>query len=239
MLLSNAVRLAQSKGLHLQAKVSRNLSEEEIAFRNSLWWSLYSYDKHLVFRLGRPSVSDPRPQVKAAVHDGSQAIDDDDISCPVPQSGIPGNHKNMGFYRSTIRHSQISSLISKRLATEKAKTQTPEEMLKHLEDLDQCLRAWHDDIPASFRNGPPFKSMNLEPGVQLSHLIFTRFIYCGSLVAMHSIFCHPWSRPELATSKNPAVVAQRERSIEIVASAARDIIMATQGLSISASSPVW
>jgi hypothetical protein len=56
MLLSNAVRLAQSKGLHLQTAKSPQLRDEDIALRNVIWWNLYMYDKHLTYRSGRPSV---------------------------------------------------------------------------------------------------------------------------------------------------------------------------------------
>jgi hypothetical protein len=55
MLLSNAVRLAQANGMHLQQWES-NIPLEEIMLRNSLWWLLYAYDKHLASRSGRPNV---------------------------------------------------------------------------------------------------------------------------------------------------------------------------------------
>lgn len=66
MLVSNAVRLAQSKGLHLKARKSWKLSEKEIAFRNTLWWTIYSIDKHLCFRSGRPSVRKRARTIKAS-----------------------------------------------------------------------------------------------------------------------------------------------------------------------------
>lgn len=56
MLVSNALRLAQSKGLHRQPIASWHLSEEETNSRNWLFWSIYAYEKHIAFRSGRPSV---------------------------------------------------------------------------------------------------------------------------------------------------------------------------------------
>jgi len=146
---------------------------------------------------------------------------------------------NIEFYHLTVKHAQISSLISKQMVTVKAANQGPEELLVVLEDLSKRLQMWHDDLPLSFRSGPPFKSSNGASPVKHSHVTFTRFIYCGSLIAMHSIFCHPWSRVQLTASQSPAIIAQRKRSAEVVASAAREIIIATQGLGISAASPVW
>jgi len=56
MLVSNATRLAQSKGMHLQVAESWKMREEEAQVRYWLWWCVYSYDKHLAYRSGRPSV---------------------------------------------------------------------------------------------------------------------------------------------------------------------------------------
>lgn len=57
MLCSCAVRLAQSKGLHRQAAPAWNLSEAEIQHRNLLFWVIYTSEKHLAYKSGRPSVS--------------------------------------------------------------------------------------------------------------------------------------------------------------------------------------
>ncbi|OQU99364.1 Fungal specific transcription factor domain-containing protein [Cladophialophora immunda] len=222
MLLSNAVRLAQSKGLHLQANKALQLRDEDAALRNVIWWNLYMYDKHLAYRSGRPS-----------------AIDDDDISCPIPTVVIPGHQLNLEFFRNTVNHAKISSLVLKRLSTVKAMQQSPEDTLTVVQDLHQELLAWYESLAPCFRSSPPYRAKSLPLGIQPQHVIFTRFIYSGSLIAMHAGFCQPWSRPGLASSSSPRVVAQRQRSTEIVASAARDIIMATQGLTVSAGSPVW
>ena len=57
MLMANATRLAQSKGLHLQVSQRSKMLPEEYQDRQWLWWCIYSYDKHLAYRSGRPSVS--------------------------------------------------------------------------------------------------------------------------------------------------------------------------------------
>lgn len=56
MLISTAVRLAQSKGLHLQPASTSKLSASEIALRSRLFWTMYAYEKHVAYRAGRPSV---------------------------------------------------------------------------------------------------------------------------------------------------------------------------------------
>lgn len=56
MLCSLAVRLAEQKGLHQRPGQSWNLSPEEVAGRNRLFWVLYWLDKTISLRSGRPSV---------------------------------------------------------------------------------------------------------------------------------------------------------------------------------------
>jgi len=117
--------------------------------------------------------------------------------------------------------------------------QSPEEMSTVVQDLEKHLRSWFDSLEPCFKTCAPYRAMNLPPGIQPHHVIFTRFIYSGSLIEMHARFCRPWSGPGGGVSTNPRSTAQRQRSTDIVASAAREIIMATQGLSVSAASPVW
>lgn len=57
MLVSNATRLAQSKGLHLACPEEINTPAGEALSRKWLWWVLYAYEKHVAYRSGRPSVS--------------------------------------------------------------------------------------------------------------------------------------------------------------------------------------
>jgi len=56
MLCSNAVRLAQSKGLHRQPSASWKMRKSDILHRNWLWWAIYCCDKQIACRCGRPSV---------------------------------------------------------------------------------------------------------------------------------------------------------------------------------------
>lgn len=57
MLVSNATRLAQSKGLHLAYPEASKPQAGEALSRQWLWWVLYAYEKHVAYRSGRPSVS--------------------------------------------------------------------------------------------------------------------------------------------------------------------------------------
>lgn len=60
ILTSNAVRLAQAQGLHLQVTAKSKLTEEDILHRQGIWWCLYSCDKHFAWRSARSSVGSLR-----------------------------------------------------------------------------------------------------------------------------------------------------------------------------------
>lgn len=117
MLVSNATRLAQSKGLHLDCPEASKPQSGEALSRQWLWWVLYAYEKHVAYRSGRPSVS-AQPFIFAPLsipvgeicygtssHTGlskqmggdaltkisPQAIDEDYVNCPIPSTMPAGS----------------------------------------------------------------------------------------------------------------------------------------------------
>ncbi|CAN9337904.1 unnamed protein product [Alternaria alternata] len=212
MLLSNAIRLAQAKDLHLRARASATLTEKDVATRHALWWNLYIHDKHLALRSGRPST-----------------INDDDITSPVPENQVPGHRTNMEFYQIMVQHSQITSVILKRLSPRKIRTKSADRILQTARSLDKELRDWHASLPSYYRNGPPFIGTELPEGISQFHIRFVNLIYNSCLIVLHTMFCYPWVRLGFENEPSPAILAQRQESIDVVASAARDIIITIQG----------
>ncbi|KAH7126494.1 fungal-specific transcription factor domain-containing protein [Dactylonectria estremocensis] len=222
MLVSSATRLAQSKGLHLAPPPSLPESCEEALARQSLWWTLYSYEKHLAYRSGRPS-----------------AIDDDYISCPIPTTLKRGSTVSLEFVSKTIAIAQISSAVAKRLHTAKAMKQPPETLLETVQDLDNQLKLWRECLGPLFRARAPFKTHGLPPGTQVYHILYLHCTYYALVIAVHGVFCYPWNRPDLQASTDPEIHTQIRRSTEAVADASRQIILAAQRLEITATVPVW
>ena len=161
------------------------------------------------------------------------------MSCTLSSTETPANYENAECFRIVFSHSSIASLVLRRLSTAKVSKQTTEETLADVQDLDQRLRAWFESIPSCYRGGPPSKSARnprAMSDIQSRHIFF---IHRHSLINIHSQFCHPWNRPAVDQSENPQVLAQRQASMNIVASAARELILATHGMQISTSTPVW
>ncbi|RSL58714.1 hypothetical protein CEP54_007604 [Fusarium duplospermum] len=175
-LLSNATRLAQSKGLHLRTTPGTQMASEDDLARQRIWWTLYSYEKHLAYRSGVPS-----------------AIDDDYISCPVPTSMKRGSSISSEFFTKTVAQAQISSSISKLLNSAKAMSAAPETILARVQDLDKRLEVWRESLHPVYQTRAPFKPSVLSPEMQIYHVLFLHFCYHVLVIAIHGVFCYPWT----------------------------------------------
>ncbi|OCL02150.1 hypothetical protein AOQ84DRAFT_349537 [Glonium stellatum] len=222
MLVSNALRLAQSKGLHRQPVETWNMQEPEIQHRNWLFWAIYAYEKHIAFRSGRPS-----------------AIDDDDISCQIPTTTPEGSAINFDFFIQIIKHAQITSAIAKELSSVKASKQPPEVIIEKAHELDQRLRDWKDNIPPHLKPELPFRFAYLLPGTHLYHIVYLHFAYYGSLIAIHSVFTYPWNSSGFTRNPTSAIRDQISASTQIVVDASRKIILATKFIDVNGSWPTW
>ena len=151
------------------------------------------------------------------------------MSCTLSSTETPANYENAECFRIVFSHSSIASLILRRLSTAKVSKQTTEETLADVQDLDQRLRAWFESIPSCYRGGSPSKSARNPRAMSDIQSRYIFFIHRHSLINIHSQFCHPWNRPAVDQSENPQVLAQRQASMNIVASAARELILARMG----------
>ncbi|EXJ71845.1 uncharacterized protein A1O5_04346 [Cladophialophora psammophila CBS 110553] len=221
ILVLNATRLAQLKAMHLEVSKSWNLSEESTMDRYWLWWTLYAYEKHLAFRSGHPST-----------------IDDEDISCPLPQSTKSENPVKAEFCLGIIKHSQLCSQVQKRLWTVKALRQSPKETVAVVEDLQRQLEKWHQSLPAGFRQAAPFKNLELPPDFHFYHGIYYHFAYNAVQIAINTALCYPWVRAGHRDLADSNIQRQQRLCLVRVAEASRSIITATQRLDVNATSPV-
>lgn len=139
------------------------------------------------------------------------------------------------FFDISYQHSLISSQILKRCCTVRALRQPPADLLAVVKDLDAQLRAWHDSLPPVYQCNPPYVPTRLPPGTHQNAIIFASCVYNSDLILMHRLFTYPWN----GVSQDSLMDAQRPVSTAIVADAARNILMAIQGITITVAMPVW
>ena len=85
----------------------------------------------------------------------------------------------------------------------------------------------------------PIDPNTLPQNVHLYYIMYIRYAYFGSVMAIHSIFTYPWNNAVFGADQTTALRSQISLSSNIVAEAARNIIIATKYVDIDASSPIW
>ncbi|KAH7077568.1 fungal-specific transcription factor domain-containing protein [Paraphoma chrysanthemicola] len=219
MLISNAARLAQSKGLHRQPLEAWDIQHSDFQNRRWLFWIIYAYDKHIAYRSGRPS-----------------AIDDDDISCESPTAQdnceiIP----NATFVLHVISHAKIASQIAKDLTSVRSSKDHPTVLAQRAQDLERHLNSWRDSIPSDIQPGIPLHQNISNPSLAL----YLHFAYYGSLVAIHSIFVYPWSSSKIWDEASPASRRQIPISTKSLVEASRQIVLAVKHIDSRKPWPAW
>ncbi|RDW58226.1 hypothetical protein BP6252_13637 [Coleophoma cylindrospora] len=222
MLCSSALRLAQSKGLHRQPATVWNLPAEEIQRRNWLFWAIYIYEKHIASRSGRPS-----------------AIDDHDISCAMPTSSPDATNVNLEFFNSVVQHARLSSLIIRTLATADAFQKPAEDLMRTTQELYEKLQSWRHSLPSELEPTAAFIPHKLPVGLSKDCLLYIRYAYAGSIIAIHSMFTMPWNKTVFDHLHSPEIYNQVALSTVRVVESTRSIILSTNYIELSAFTPIW
>ncbi|KIW33838.1 uncharacterized protein PV07_00657 [Cladophialophora immunda] len=220
MLCVNAMKLAESKGLHRQPANAWNLSPSAVRLRSRLWWAIYIYERHIAFRSGRPL-----------------SIEDDEITCQLPSGQRDDDSGHLEYLCSAARHAQISAQIARRLKTLKNCNPTFEDIVKTMGELQETLEKWFNDSPASVKIDPV--TSTVPPDCHPHLVVYLLFAYYGSLISIHSLLVHPWNAIplNLGPHEKEKVRSQVHKSTEVVVGASRNIIRNSRLLHISPSSP--
>lgn len=157
----------------------------------------------------------------------------------MPTGGFSDNDGHRNVLPILVKHYQIATLIQTRLSASKLASKSLKELLPIVRDLDSQLRGWYDSLPEYFKGHPPYHSTSPPPGVQYYHLGFMTSLYNNSLISLHMAFCYPWQPLGSGSMRDSDVIYQRQASRDIVASASREIIAATQCLHLSPSCGNW
>ncbi|OAL50323.1 hypothetical protein IQ07DRAFT_587004 [Pyrenochaeta sp. DS3sAY3a] len=221
MLISNAVRLAQSKGLHRESSNIWAIPPPDLKYRRWLFWVIYAYDKHIAYRSGRPS-----------------AIDDDDISCEVPDVRDYEDLASAAFVIRLITHGRLSSQIARNLTSVKSSRTQPDILAQRARKLEAELSVWFDSLPTDLRPGVPFSPATAS-GPSLYHALYLHFAYYGSLVAIHSIFAYPWYFSTRWVSEGQIVNQQVSTSTTTLIEASRQIVLAVKYIDARRPWPAW
>ena len=168
-----------------------------------------------------------------------QAVDDDDISCQIPTSLAQGDSLEVQLLTHKIKLAQISSQISRRLTSVKALQRTTEEITQAVAELTKELEGWRAGLPASVRPGAGHGASNVDSTDRFLFSQFFDYAFNGSLAAIHQVFAYPWIAELIGNEKTRLVADQIARSTEIVAQAARSMILIAKHVKVQPSTPQW
>ncbi|KAH6955744.1 fungal-specific transcription factor domain-containing protein [Ilyonectria sp. MPI-CAGE-AT-0026] len=176
MLCANAVRLAESMGLHRRPMPGSISHETDAESRSCLWWAIYCYERLITSHSGR-----------------SAQIDDNSITCPLPSTPIDGSEDRLQLVSAIIQHALISAEISREVLALKRSKVTVETILDRVAYLDGKLQKWRDSCPLFARateSGP--RKLDLPAGIQQVHIHFLSQAHFMSTISIHSLLACPW-----------------------------------------------
>lgn len=168
-----------------------------------------------------------------------QSIEDDEITCQLPNGQQEGDSGHLEYLCSAARHAQISAQIAKRVKILKNCNPTFEDIVKTMSELQEALEKWFNDSPASVKIDPV--TSTFPPDCHPHLVLYLLFSYYGSLISIHSLLVHPWNAIPLTLGPHEKEKAREQilNSTEVVVGASRNIIRNLRLLHISPSSPKW
>ncbi|EXJ56176.1 hypothetical protein A1O7_09107 [Cladophialophora yegresii CBS 114405] len=222
MLSLNAMKLAESKGLHCQPAATWNLGESALQTRRYIWWSVYGLERFNAFRWGRPL-----------------SIEDKAITCELPSKVVDGSMVNLDLLVPAVRHTRILGDITEQFTALKASTPTLTEVRRTVDHLEHRLRGWHDSLPSKLRTGADYSDSPKD--MDIVHVLYHHFAFWGTLITIHSILVHPWNVPKIQTKPIELLDFRRhsQNSTRKVVEASRAMIRALSHVSIDICSPKW
>ncbi|KAH0844475.1 putative fungal specific transcription protein [Fonsecaea pedrosoi] len=216
-LASNAALLAQSLGLH-RKRVDADAAEHSEALQSTwLFWAVYCTEKHIAQRCGQPSL-----------------IDDDDISCDIPETVHPGSTIEPETLTYIIQTCRFYHQISKQMLTTRALEEPPERMLSLVEQFDNQLQAWKESIPLHLRPTDFLKQFKMPGNRKLLGLMTAHCSFYDLVMAAHSTFLYPWVIESFSEYGDTELAQRIQKQIHVsshlVANAARSLIVVVRSL---------
>ena len=130
-------------------------------------------------------------------------------------------------------------MIAKGLTSVKSSKEQPEVLAKRARELESRLSQWHSNMPSSLRAELPLAVSFQSSERRQYHLIYIHFAYYGSIIAIHSVFAHPWYLSTRGHNQGPEVKEQVHASTNAVVQASRQIVLATKHIDVRGPWPAW
>lgn len=152
---------------------------------------------------------------------------------------VPGSTIDIEIFHHAIKSAQISSRVSRELSSAGAFRRNPGELIAITSELDRLLQQYRDSLPPYLQPSMRFKPTALASTHRNAHVLYLHYAYYGSLMAIHTTFAYPWVSIMFGGDWSLTFREQVASSINVVAHAARSIIMSLRYIEIDAGAPAW
>ncbi|KAG1892702.1 fungal-specific transcription factor domain-containing protein [Suillus subluteus] len=205
LLVGQAVRTAQDLGLHRSPR-RLAISTTDKETRRKIWWSVYCLDRMLALALGRPlGIEDSDCDVEIPV-----AVDDENLADYFAGVNFPQKYPSLmtGAIALTTLYQIAGRVLRQVYAIDNCKDVLDQErrieLQRAVEELDDELNKWCDDLPATFRNEAVTDKHVSMGAVLCSH-------YYSVLTTLHRNFL-PIKRDQAVLPKSTARAVSSARS---------------------------
>lgn len=164
-----------------------------------------------------------------------QAMDDDEISCQVPQNALDGFSGNIVYCHTLIELMRLSSTAKKRLSSAHALRQAPRQLIETVCDLNKRLQELKLSTQHRFRLDSPLEVSQLPIGITLRQAQSLQYHYFCLVLDINTPLAYPWSGIYAYAKQDTAASALFDASWDAVAQVSRSAILATRQIRVDAS----
>ncbi|KIW84902.1 hypothetical protein Z517_00290 [Fonsecaea pedrosoi CBS 271.37] len=214
-LCTDALRLACSKGLHRQPSHSWKIPPHEVRHRNWIFWSIYCLEKQICTRSGRPSI-----------------MDDDEISCQVPQTVPSGLPSDTLYCHTLIKMMQLASTARKQLSSARALRQTTDQLFQAVHNLREELAEFKNSVQQHICLDDAIDVARLPAGMTLRQAQSLQSHYFCLVLDINTPLTYPWLDVSTYVAGNMMAASQVHASYNDVVQVSRAAILAARQVHI-------
>ncbi|VUC27863.1 unnamed protein product [Clonostachys rosea] len=209
VLLSTAIRLAQSMNMHRGYSPTDNINEKQREQQRRVFWIAYIFDKDISLRRRQPP-----------------AQDDDEMDVPLPTRADSQNPQlsdgchSLSILKSRISLAVIQGQIYKKLYSVHASRQSASHRAAAAQELFTLLSFWRSAIDADLFDLPTtlWRGQGGDYLMQRFVLRFT-YVYCLTLVDPHlppTAQVTPWDSYEVASSSQGTCIWESRKALHFL-----------------------
>jgi hypothetical protein len=186
-----------------------SITELQLLHRRRLYWRGFCFDNDLSLRLGKPPM-----------------INDDQIVDLPDENPIDGrdivtfNGESFNFLRESVALAKLQNKTYTLLYSDKSASQPDEKLYASIDELDERLQRWKENIPEIIRPQSPLADADYSPLICITVL---HYIYFQLTIAIHSVVfggigsnnC-PYGREERIMSSVALCVGAARASISLL-----------------------